>query len=47
MGDDFPQTRQFPVGSMSFEWASGLNGSCGASLQFDIGVPRRTTQARA
>ena len=47
MGDDFPQTRQFPIGSMSFEWAAGLNESCGALLQFDIVVPWRIAQDRA
>ena len=25
MGDDFPQMRQYPVGSFSFEWVPGLN----------------------
>jgi len=28
MGDDFPQTRQFPVGSMSFEWVENNAGAC-------------------
>ena len=47
MGDDFPQTRQFPIGSMSFEWAAGLNESCGAWLQFDILAAWRIVQDRA